>query len=465
MQAIRTENAITRRLEKIQDMWNEFREMPTARCCIWTVAPDERAMIEAFYQVNTSENSKTPDFFIRLESPFQSHLNYGQILSQELQNIIDEERADLIEQGTPITWQSQHVDDPKNPAIGFLRNFFQLANSMDIGALLVAYLVPKTIANNNDWEKWWVAITELGIPTNIRLMVVDTEGAIADKLVKKHVGKVIAYKPPLDMGNAIRELMNETGDQNDKGTHFKKAFLELTQCIAKRDAMGMRQYAEKAIGLARQMGYPHLEIAVLCTTASGLITEGKQKTAVKTYDEALRVAQVAKSKPLIKEVPDLKVSDADGNLFEQLSIQILFSKGTAFVGIKPPQYESGLEAYQQADKLLQELIAAKGNPTEPVNFEQGGIFFLHRLEALRMSGYCWEGLGQKQKALELYAKAVTIAEQIPEDMRKSTTLNFVGQAMLLICQGLALKKEHQLVSDRMNQMLGVGWEKTLPQVK
>ena len=463
MQATRTENAITRRLDRIQDMWNEFREIPTARCCFWTLAQDERSMIEAFYQVNTSENSKTPDFFIRLESPFQSHLNYGQILSQELQDTIDEERADLIAQGTPISWQSQHVDDPKNPAIGFLRNFFQLANSMDIGALLVAYLAPKTIANKGDWEKWWLAVTELGIPTNIRLMVIDTEGQeILSKVAKQQVGKVLIFRPKLDMTNAVRELMNEVGDPNDKGTHFKKAFLELTECINKKDAQGIKKYAELALGLARQMGYPHLEVAVLCTTANGYLTDGKQKSAVKIYDEALRVAQAAKGQPFIKEMPELKLNDVDGGLFEKLTIQILFSKGAAFVGLRPPQYQSGLEVYQQADAQLQQMLMDKGNPKEALDFEKGGLLILYRMEALRMSGHCWEGLGQAQKALETYAKAVNIAEQMTDEVRKNTTLNFIGQAMLKICHEKSLKKEYQLVQDRIDRMLGEGWEKTLP---
>lgn len=456
-------NAITRRVEHIQNIWDKFRNVPDARLCRWLVVQDERPMIETFYQVNAAGSSTTPDLFIRLQTPFLHLQTYGKALSEELHNIIETERAELAAEKMPLSWHSTHTDDPKNPTVGFLRNFFQLADSLDLDAFVVAYLAPTAIEGKANWEKWWAAATELNLPPKIRLMTLDTEGAeMLDKLAKQQPQKIMTFKPNLNMPDAMRELMNEFGDQNDKGTHFKKAFFELTQCVGKRDADGMKLYAEKAIGIARKMGYPHLEIAVLCTAANGFMTDGKLQTALKTYDEALRVAQTAKSQPLIKEMPDLKPQKGEDNIFEQLTIQILFSKGAAFVGTRPPQYQSGFEVYQQADAILKQMISAKEKPTGEVDFENGGLLLLHRLEALRMCGHCLEGLGQQQKALEIYAQAVKISENLTDDIRKGTTLNFIGQAMLTICKTLVLKQEYKLIADKMTVLLGEEWEKTLP---
>jgi hypothetical protein len=68
MYTIRTENAITKRIDQLQLLWEQFRDNLTARCCCWLVPQDSLSMIDTFYQVNAHESSSTSDIFLRLDS-------------------------------------------------------------------------------------------------------------------------------------------------------------------------------------------------------------------------------------------------------------------------------------------------------------------------------------------------------------------------------------------------------------
>ena len=462
MQDIRTDNAITRRIDQLQIMWEQFRAIPTARYCCWLVPQDALTMIDTFYQVNADESSSTPDIFLRFETPFINAKSYGKALSEELSALVEDDRVALAEDDIFIEWQTTHTEDANNVAVGFLRNFFHFAESLDIDDRVVAFISPSSIANAGAWEKWWTDVLSLSLPEKINFMVCDTEGSeVFQKMAKKYPDKFILFRPKLEMANAIRELMVEYGDQDDNCTHFRKAFFELTQVVPSKDATEIQQRAKTALALARQIGYPHLEITVLCTAATGFNLASKPVAANTAYDEALKIADAQKGKPLIKEFPEMKVDLPGGDIFEQLAVQVLFFKASGFIAATPPQYEQALAAYQQAEERLI-LMTADKKMTEQMDWTNGGIPNFHRLEALRMTGYCNEKLGRRQQALKIYAKAVTLAEAMSPEMRQNTMLPFIGQSMLDICQSQAMKQEYWTVSEKMNILLGKGWEQSLP---
>jgi tetratricopeptide (TPR) repeat protein len=460
-----TDNAITRRADELQQMWRNFLENPTARTCYWVVEPDAARMMDVFYEVNAGDATKTPDLFIRFSTPFNDITTYGSMLSEELSTVIESEREDLAAAKLVLNWRSQHKDDPSNRAIGFLRNFFQLVSALDLGdAVVVAYFAPKAILRREEWERWCFNATQLDLPLGMRLMFVEVEGAqTLQKLAKQYPQRIAVLKPQLDMANAIRELMAEMGNPNDKGTHFQKAFFELSQAIAQKNMDLMKVQAEKAIQIARSMGYPHLEIAVLGATANGFLSNNQPKVAIAVYDEALRVAQSAQGKPLLPQVPDFKADESNGTIFDQLTIQMLFAKGGAFLSFRSPKYAEALTIFQQIDVLTTAIIAQKmDNAKQNIDFETGGTLLMHRVEALRLSGFCMEGLGQAQKALEIYALAVGIAEKWTLEVRQSSTVPFIGQAMMNIYHRFAMKQAFHNTLNQMNELLGVGWDKKLP---
>jgi len=463
---IKTTNAITRRVDLLQDLWNEFVGLPKARCCCWSVLQDELSMIDTFFQVNAHESSDTPDIFIRLECPFQNINTYGKLLSEELAALVDADRDDLAADDIFIDWQTKYRADNQNQAVGFLREFFHFADSLDLEeGRIVAFLSPTNISNPQAWMKWWKDVLSLNIPDKIALMVCEEK----DKNLLTNLGesfpeKLKIFSPKLDMNNAIRELMCEYGDQEDKCTHFRKAYFELTQAVAKQNEDAIQKTAKEALRLAREIGFPHLEITVLSTTGNGFMIGGKPQAGIIAFEEALKIADRNIDKPLVGEMPDLEVDLPGGNLFEQLAVQVLFFKAAGFLSMKKPDYEQALGVYQETENRLNTMLLKNKKTAEKTDWTNGGIIHFHRSEALRMTGFCAEKLGRNQEALKIYTKAVTLAEKMSPEMRASTMLSYVGQAMLNICQKNGMKKEYWKVQEKMEELLGEEWSESATKV-
>ncbi len=460
---IKTKNAITRRIDLLQNLWDAFiRSTESGCCCCWSVLQEERSMIDTFFQVNAHESSDTPDIFLKLESPFTNINTYGELLSQELATLIDADREDLAADGIFIDWQIKYRADSKNHAVGFLREFFHFAHSIELEeGKVIAFLAPASISNPKAWNQWWKNVLTLNIPDQMLLMVCEEkQNRGLTELTKAFPDKIKVFSPDLKMNDAIRELMSEYGDQEDGCTHFRKAYFELTQAVGAQDGEQIKHWAKKSLALARQIGFPHLEVTVLCTTGNGFMMSGKTHAGITAFDEALKIADLAKDKPLVAEMPDLKIDLPGGNLFEQLAVQVLFFKAAGFLSSNRPDYEQALEAYQTADDRLTKMLATNKTNSNELDWTNGGIIHFHRSEALRMTGYCSEKLGRHQEALKIYTRAVSLAEKMSPEMRQSTMLSYVGQAMLNICGKNGEKKKYWRIQEKMEELLGVGWADT-----
>jgi tetratricopeptide (TPR) repeat protein len=232
-------------------------------------------------------------------------------------------------------------------------------------------------------------------------------------------------------------------DNYTQSKDYGQAFQNLTEAIAAGDKEGMRQYAKKSLDCARLLGHKHLEIAVLCTTAAGFLSTGQLQTTLKVYEEALNNTALN---------PEQKEE------YTQLGVQIMLYKASALLIQKTPQYHAIIEAYQQVVDRLQLMRTDRRN-AEIADPMQDDILNLYHFEALRILGYCQEQLGRQQAALKHYVKAVSTAEQMGEEMLKSAPIYLVGNALISLCRKLGMKKEYFIVIDKMNGLLGMGWEK------
>lgn len=456
-------NAITRRLDLLQGLWDDFVLSSKAGCCCWLVEQDELTMIDAFFQVNADESSDTSEIFLRLASPFHHAEQYSQALVNELAALVDADREELAADDIFIDWQANYKKDTNNSALGFLKEFFQFSVDLELEeSRVIAFLSPTEVQRPAAWQKWWADVTELQLPDKIRLMVCDTIGEERlQDLAQAKPESIAILSADLDMPNAIRELMNEYGDQEDDCTHFRKAFYELTQAVGQRAPEQITSKAKAALSLARQIGFPHLEIAVLCITGNGFMMCAKKQSGITAFDEAIRIAEEAKDKPMLPEFPDLKVELPGGNLFEQLAVQSLFFKAAGFLSLNRPDYAAAQAVYQETEQRLVQMLP-KPKQDKEIDWSNGGIIHFHRLEALRMTAFCQEQQNRTQGALEDYQTYIAIAEQLPPDLLESTMLPFVGQAVLKICQKKAMKEQYWTNHHKMEELLGKNWEEKLP---
>ena len=300
MNEINMENAITRRIKNLQILWQQFRASPTARCCCWTVQQDEWTMMNTFYKVMKDKLSKNEDIFFRFDTPFLNSTVYEKDLIKELAAQVEEQREDLDLLDIIVGWQPEYGKDPKNEAVYFLRNLFRFAETEQPQKRVVAFISPASIANAGGWEKWWSHVLALKLPEKINLMVCDTIGD--QKLLKvaeAYPEKMMCFTPKLEMDTAIRELMNESGSENNGGSRFEKSFFELQNAIDRRDSGQIREHTHQALSLARRIDAPYLEIAVLCTAANGYGTVSQSLAMAQEY-----LAMVKRINDLLTKVTD-----------------------------------------------------------------------------------------------------------------------------------------------------------------
>jgi tetratricopeptide (TPR) repeat protein len=253
----------------------------------------------------------------------------------------------------------------------------------------------------------------------------------------------------------MNDLLNA---QENKVIEFNNAYLELTEVIDKKDINNINSLSKTTLELARATNYPHLVVATLCSIANAYSTNGQLPIALKAYDEAYEMAKNLNSVENLPE--DIAITDQDCT-YDQLSVQVLFYKGNALLKAKPPQIKTVLEVYQQADAELRQMLDNQSEGASDTGFIRDILYF-YQLEGLRIQGYCQEQLSRPSQALQSYAKAVTAAEKMSVDLRQQSALNLIGNNMLSLCRKQAMKQEYKTVQEKMNGLLGTGWEKAPP---
>ena len=440
-------NAVTRCMDYLQSQWGGYRKTRHSRVCRCLVKQNVLPLIDTFCQVQANQPGKTSDRFLRFDVPFFDPLQYGKALSGELSS-----------PGNGFPPAGKNDPTSENQALGFLRDLFHYALNLDLSEdqLVVACLLPSTVEDRSGWSKWWNDALSLQLPPQIRILVCDTlEDEAFGTLAAKYPETLTTFRPEIDAVAIIRQLMDEYGDQNDPTTHFRKAFFELTQQVGRQDANGIRQTAKAALSLARQTGFPHLEITVLCTAGNGLAYAGQLDEGLKAFDEARRIAKASANLPLTPQMPELTAETIGTNIYDQLGTQALFFKAAALIGAG--QFDRAFHTYQEAAAALKETL----KNDDPKNPDAGLIF--HLIEALRMSGYCLEQLNEKQQADSCYEESLQSGLLLDTATRKNTNLAFSGRALLDIYQTTGNKTGYLAASEKLDTLLGVGWEKTLSQ--
>lgn len=431
-------NAVTRCLDELQLHWMSYRENELSRTCRWLVSGDAVSLIHAFIQSNAAASSDTPDIFLRFVTPFSTGSSYGENLSQELSSMVEADREALAKDGIEVPWSSEHRDDPRNAALGFVRNLFHFALSLglDPGDRLVACLTPTLIQDPTAWKKWWTDALSLQLPPQIRFLICETpETNFLESLTVDFPHTFTTLQPQIDGVAVMRQLMDECGDPNDPANHFRKAFLELSQLVGKGDTAAIRNAAKTALDLARKMERPQLEVVVFCTAGNGLAMAGELEQGLHCFDQARGIAR-----------------SANDNQCYELGVHAAFFKGGALIGAE--RYEQAATAYEEAAIDLRALT--NGTSTNPA------LLFL-LIEALRMGGLCREKSGDKTAASPFYEEALQLGERLDAGSRKQTTLAYCGQSLIAIYKSSSQKNACLIVQEKMNALLGAGWEKSLPQ--
>lgn len=416
-------NAITRRVDQLGELWNEFAQKPDARLARWLVDGDSARMVDLFLDVQNDDAGDIPDLFVRFSEPFDGPGRFGFTLRESLCQKYEEVRDGLSAEGVRADWSCPSVKPGESDIAAFVcacASFRQHYEGTLV--LLVVVLLPHETGAPADWEQWLHSLVRAGLPTGVRVMVIDDATApVLGGMTTVEPKRVVTIKPQLDMPGAYMELVRGIPGSGP-GFTFRRLFIALTNAAGKGDMAAAKQAAERASKLAAEQNWPHLQVATAMALAAAHLGAGNKAEALATYQSAGKV-----------------VGDSKDPTSAKLRLQTQFAEAAVLVG--DGKYTEAAPIYQETATL-----AAKQNDS------------FATLEGWRMAAYCREMAKQYAEAWTCGQKALEVGTKLDKDTRLNSTLPYVGECLLRVAQQPSYTDKADAVRQRMVQLLGPNWQ-------
>jgi tetratricopeptide (TPR) repeat protein len=426
-------NAITQRLGKLTDLYEQFYKNTDAKICYWLLEADEFPMIEQFVKIETSIDASFPDLIIKFQGSFEDQQSYGRHLVNELDELVQWYKMELGAQGETTSWSPVSVENATHPEI-FLKNLSLFGSSLeDLDDPVVAYIAPQFIKDYKQMEQWLIQVLKSEVPDNVRFMIVDfIDNQIFRNLPELYADKVMTLKPALDMSQAMKELAL-AGGSTHPGTQFQSIYIDLSNAATKGQMEKVEHYASKALEIVVAEGWFHLQVAVHTTVGAAWTHNKDNEKALMEYEKAIKAANLA-----------IKKEEAIG---PKLLANSLFAKASVLINMK---------AFEQALEVYEEIV--------PITEAEQDYYLT--MEAWRMAGFCLERDKKPENAFGCYEKAVENAALLEKEVLQNSTLPYTGMAMLKINDDHYndFQKE-QWIEERLTTLVGENWKSEVSQTK
>ncbi len=418
MPAVRRRNPIEQRLDELGARWSAFTANPRARLLRWVAGREDVRMVDAFVEVQNEEAGEMPDLFIRLETPFADRAGYSRALVADLRVQYDETREGLAAEGIAAEWTPPEPPGPHPFAEAVSSLHAYHADLMDHLALVLA---PGSVSDVAAWQGWVLAVLP-HLPETVRLLVVDSaEQPVLDGLAEDRE-RVVSERADLDMDGAMAALARGSGG-NDPGDRFRRSFVGVAQASGRGDMKAAARDGRAALSIAERMGWSDMQVAVHAALGAGYLASGRLDDALASYRRGRVVSEgaVGRNEPGAAK----------------LLVQARLSEAGALVGD---------ERYAEAAPLYAE--------TAPVAEQAEDA--LMTMESWRMAAYCHEQAGAPDEAWRCAEAALTVGEGMKEEERGTSTLPYVGAALLRLADARGM--DPAPVRTRMEALLGPDWE-------
>lgn len=423
-------NAIEKRLDILTGLWNEFAENAEARVLRWLVDADETRIVEAFLAVQEEGGGELPDLFVRIDTSFESAERHGFALIEALRTWYERERPGLEAEGIDARWE------PPAPRAGTMdtRAFKQCCEDFQsyykhLAQNLVIALLPERVASLDDWVAWLLKLAALDISPNVRFLLLDAVAAPSlDTLQEAEPTRVVSLAPELDMPGAMMEIVRSVPGSHP-GNTFRRYFVALTNAAERGDVTAATEAAERALAIATEQGWPQMQVVVHMAMGGVHLGQGAIEDALGRYRVAASVAAAATEQ-----------GDPAG---PKLILNARLAEGSALVG--GGRHDEASAVYEQAAQLA-------GQQQD----------HLMTMESWRMAAYCHEAVKRPEPSLRCGLRGLDAAEQLELEMRKSSTLPFLGAGLLRVAEQIRGANGREL-RHRINVLAGSGWEKSVPE--
>lgn len=425
------ENPVTRSLHNLAQQWQTFEQEEEAVLGIWRVSPEQSRMIDALVYMEDTEYGVIPSMFLPFESAFIDSETYAYELIKEFLTHASqpESRASLEAGGIDI--DRLRVDEIKDTRawLALLSDFTKLTDALT--GYFVAYLLPDQVKDQHAWLAWIERLLQMPIPDKIRFMLKEDERQpVFENLLQDYPKRIKLLVPDLDMGEVMKQILEEAaqGREDDPGMLFRKAMLDLGQAAGKKQIVEAEKAAETAFSIAREAQWPHLQIATLFTLGNAYIGVKDFEKAIVQYRRAQEVAAQYEA-----EAPEMA---------GQLRVQAIMGEAGCHLGKQ--DFEVGAKVYARAGEPARNI----GKP----HLE---------LEAWRMAAFCNQYQKDYRQAWYYYREAWEAGKKMDASMRLTSTMPYVGQAMLDIHPNADTNIRPYELEDEINALLGENWQKLI----
>lgn len=423
-------NAITQRIDDLDDRWNTFAEAAEPRLLRWVADGESRQLIDGWVQMQCDGDGAPPDFFLNLEAPFSAATTHGFSLLQSLYAQVEKAREQFAEEGDDLDWSVPAVQRDEADVAALVRCCVAFQTHYQERMLKLGVVItPPEVLDPAGWQHWLRSLLHVGVPDTLRFLVVDNaEYPLLDGLAAAEPVLVASEPADLDMAAARAEIA-AAAESDDPGSQFRVHFVALTNSVSKSDMPEAHEAARRALAIAGEQGWMAMQVVVYVALGSGYVGGGHTDHALTAYRSARQAAHGA------EEQGDPSAP--------KLLVQSWFGEGSALVS--GGRFAEAAAVYMQAA------------PVAETSGDQ-----LMTLEGWRMASYCHEQTGDVDSAWSCGQAALDAGEQLDDGMRAASTLPFVGQGLLRLTTQGPYSGNADAVHGRMVALVGPDWEGRTP---
>lgn len=427
-------NPIAILVAKIQNKWNTEaspnKELKIAR---WIIKPDQGRLFEGFLKLESTPHGSIPEVLITLLTPFHTFKQHSQELAKDWIESFekDTKTAQALEaEGASFVWNTnsyktklaQKDTDYDLLLLEMLSSFHKAL--ADPNKKLVLALLPKTVADVDDYKKWLENLLKLGIPDKTCIMIFDyAEELYFDVLNRKYPTLVKALAVELDLKGAMNKIA-QAGDPNSPEVQFRKCMMEMSEAVTAKNLEALHKWGKKGLEITQKTGNKSFYSSAHLIYAGMLFTFKKYEEIDKLLAQGLGLA-----------LQGLKGGD---NTCQSLIMQ--------YYG-----YQAASKQHKGKEKEAADLFT-----------KQGDVAHEYKLTAAALTAW-WQAYNlykkcDDRKHDEILEKAYSKGIELKSEELKSTCMAYIAYDYYQYCHNLRQFDKCKSIDEFMHAVEGENWK-------
>ncbi|WP_343688149.1 hypothetical protein [Chitinophaga sp.] len=283
-------NPIAQLVLKIQQAWMEkVAGNPNLHFVRVLIKPEESRVYEGFCKLESTPHGRLPEVFVTQLTDFDDTDTFSGALVRDW--LTEYDKSSEIIQKANFEWNSQPYRSgelfKQDELLIAMLDSFHKATSRD----LVLALIPRQVSNTLHLKNWITQLLKKGIPTGIKIMLIDHVGNEQFTIAEKQFpGMICNLHVPMDLSDAIRKLAGQ-GDPNNPEIMLRKCAFEMGNALKDKDVKRLHKWGQQALDCTQRSGNKGL-FATAHIMYAGLLFNFKREPQIsQLLERGLRVAK------------------------------------------------------------------------------------------------------------------------------------------------------------------------------